>query len=48
MGLTVIAKGAETREQQLLLFENHCDLHQSYLFCEPMPLAEFEAFLEAR
>jgi diguanylate cyclase (GGDEF)-like protein/PAS domain S-box-containing protein len=48
MGLTVIAKGAETREQQMLLFENHCDLHQSYLFCEPMALAEFEAFLEAR
>jgi EAL domain-containing protein (putative c-di-GMP-specific phosphodiesterase class I) len=47
MGLTVIAKGAETQEQQALLFDNHCDLHQTYLFCEPMPLAEFDAFLEA-
>ena len=46
LGLTVIAKGAETHEQQTLLFDQHCDLHQSYLFCEPMPLAEFDAFLE--
>ena len=47
LGLTVIAKGTETHEQQMLLFDQHCDLHQSYLFCEPMPLAEFDAFLAA-
>ena len=47
LGLTVIAKGAETQEQQNLLSDQHCDLHQSYLFCEPMPLAEFDAFIEA-
>ena len=47
LGLTVIAKGTETHEQQMLLFDQHCDLHQSYLFCEPMPLEEFDAFLAA-
>ena len=47
LGLTVIAKGAETQEQQDLLIDQHCDLHQSYLFCEPMPLEEFNAFLAA-
>jgi diguanylate cyclase (GGDEF)-like protein/PAS domain S-box-containing protein len=48
LGLTVIAKGAETQAQQLLLSDQHCDAYQSYLFCEPMALAEFEAFLDAR
>lgn len=48
LGLTVIAKGAETPLQQALLFDQHCDAHQSYLCCEPMPLAEFERFLDGR
>jgi diguanylate cyclase (GGDEF)-like protein len=48
LGLTVIAKGAETPLQQALLFDQHCDAHQSYLYCEPMPLAEFERFLDGR
>ncbi len=47
LGLTVIAKGAETYAQQALLTNQHCDGYQSYLFCEPMPLAEFEAFLDS-
>ena len=46
LGLTVIAKGAETYAQQALLTDQRCDGYQSYLFCEPMPLAEFEAFLD--
>lgn len=46
LGLTVIAKGAETYEQQNMLFDQHCDFHQSYLYCEPMPLAEFESFID--
>jgi EAL domain-containing protein (putative c-di-GMP-specific phosphodiesterase class I) len=46
LGLRVIAKGAESQEQQTLLSDQNCDLHQSYLLCEPMPLAEFEEFLE--
>ena len=48
LGLTVIAKGAETLVQQALLSDQHCDAYQSYLFCEPMALAEFEEFLDNR
>jgi diguanylate cyclase (GGDEF)-like protein/PAS domain S-box-containing protein len=48
LGLTVIAKGAETPAQQALLFDQHCDADQSHLCCEPMPLAEFERFLDER
>lgn len=48
LGLAVIAKGAETQAQQALLFDQHCDAFQSHLFCEPMPLAEFERFLDGR
>jgi EAL domain-containing protein (putative c-di-GMP-specific phosphodiesterase class I) len=48
MGLTVIAKGAETHVQQALLTDQHCDAYQSYLFCEPMALSEFEEFLDKR
>ena len=48
LGLTVIAKGAETQAQQSLLSDQRCDAYQSYLFCEPMALADFEAFLDTR
>jgi len=48
LGLTVIAKGAETQAQQTLLADQHCDGYQSYLLCEPMALSEFEAFLDTR
>jgi diguanylate cyclase (GGDEF)-like protein/PAS domain S-box-containing protein len=46
LGLTVIAKGAETQAQQALLSDQQCDAYQSYLFCEPMALPEFEVFLD--
>jgi diguanylate cyclase (GGDEF)-like protein/PAS domain S-box-containing protein len=48
LGLTVIAKGAETPAQQALLFDQHCDAQLTYLCCEPMPLADFERFLDGR
>ena len=48
LGLTVIAKGAEIQAQQSLLSDKRCDAYQSYLFCEPMALADFEAFLDTR
>jgi diguanylate cyclase (GGDEF)-like protein/PAS domain S-box-containing protein len=48
LGLTVIAKGAETPLQQALLFDQHCDAQLTFLCCEPMPLEEFERFLDGR
>ena len=48
LGLTVIAKGAETPAQQALLFDQHCDAQLTYLCCAPMPLADFERFLDGR
>ena len=41
--LTVVAEGIETEAQKRILFELNCDQCQGYLFCEPLPAAQFEA-----
>ena len=41
--LTVVAEGVETEAQKRILFELNCDQCQGYLFCEPLPAAQFEA-----
>jgi EAL domain-containing protein (putative c-di-GMP-specific phosphodiesterase class I) len=46
MGLTVIAEGVETEAQRGFLARNGCRAYQGYLFSLPLPLGEFEAFLQ--
>jgi len=46
MGLSVIAEGVETEEQQSLLTALGCHAFQGYLFSRPVPLDQFNAFLE--
>ena len=45
LGLSVIAEGVETAEQQELLISKHCRLFQGYLFSQPIPIAAFETLL---
>ncbi len=46
LGLDVIAEGVETKEQQRLLMDKGCAHFQGYLFSQPVPIGEFEAFLQ--
>jgi EAL domain-containing protein (putative c-di-GMP-specific phosphodiesterase class I) len=45
LGLAVIAEGVETRAQQEFLLNKGCTAYQGYLFARPMPIAEFDSFL---
>ena len=46
LGLSVVAEGAETAQEQAWLTDNHCDLLQGYVVAKPMPLDEFMAFVK--
>ncbi len=46
VGLEVVAEGIETPAQERFLVQLGCDMLQGYLFAKPMPMAEFEAWLE--
>jgi len=41
LGLSVVAEGAETPQEQAWLTDNRCDLLLGYVVAKPMPLAEF-------
>lgn len=46
LGFTVTAEGIETAEQLAFLRNAGCDTGQGYLISRPMPVAEFETWLE--
>lgn len=48
LGLDVLAEGVETEAQRAFLARQGCHHYQGYLFCKPLPLAQLEAFMDAR
>jgi diguanylate cyclase (GGDEF)-like protein len=42
MNLSIVAEGIETREQQLFLAKQGCQIGQGYLFDRPLPADDFE------
>jgi EAL domain-containing protein (putative c-di-GMP-specific phosphodiesterase class I) len=45
MGLSLVAEGVETEEQQAQLDAFGCHAYQGYLFSPPVPVATFEAMM---
>jgi diguanylate cyclase len=48
LGLKVVAEGIETEEAAARLRDFGCDIAQGYLYAKPMPLLQFESWLEGR
>jgi len=46
MGLEVIAEGVETEEQRDFLAKHGCYRYQGYFFSKPLPLEDFELFVD--
>jgi diguanylate cyclase (GGDEF)-like protein len=47
LGMTVVAEGVETAEQEAFLRENACDEMQGFLFSKPVPAAKLAALLRS-
>lgn len=48
LGIDVIAEGVETDAQRAFLERHGCKLWQGYLFSRPVPIKEFEEYLQQR
>jgi EAL domain-containing protein (putative c-di-GMP-specific phosphodiesterase class I) len=48
LGLTVVAEGVETPEQQLFLRDSGCHILQGYYIARPLPVNELEAWIAKR
>jgi len=46
LDMKVLSEGVETRNQSEFLRESCCDMAQGYLYAKPMPVHEFEQFLQ--
>jgi len=46
LGLSVIAEGVETKDQQQQLLTGGCKHYQGYLFSKPLPITEFNQLLK--
>jgi len=46
MYLSVIAEGVETQAQMELLLNNGCRRYQGFLFGQPMPIEQFNDWLQ--
>jgi len=48
LGLKVVAEGIETERAAVRLRDFGCDIAQGYLYARPMPIADFETWLEGK
>jgi len=48
LGLSVVAEGVENRDALELLTKLGCDTIQGFLISQPLPVTEFDAFIEAQ
>jgi EAL domain-containing protein (putative c-di-GMP-specific phosphodiesterase class I) len=48
LGLSVIAEGIETAEQEQVAIQGGCDGFQGFLYAPPMSVSDFSAYLENR
>ena len=46
LGYQIIAEGVETKRQAEMLKAAECDMAQGYYYARPMPVSEFNKFLQ--